>query len=169
MDKRYGAMTQHAVFAFEKVEELELDGLVGRRELRAILHSSAPKAPERAVDDFIDVDIGRQVLFEVRGGRVVHTLPISTGNGLSYSSTSGLAIAHTPRGTFQIERKIAGWRVGYLGAMYYPSYFSGGYAIHGSLSVPPYPASHGCIRIPMHSTVGFFERNPVGTEVFVHD
>jgi len=28
-------------------------------------------------------------------------------------------------------------------------YFTGGYAIHGTPSVPPYPASHGCVRIPM--------------------
>ena len=28
-------------------------------------------------------------------------------------------------------------------------YFTGGYAIHGNPSVPPYPASHGCVRVPM--------------------
>jgi lipoprotein-anchoring transpeptidase ErfK/SrfK len=51
--------------------------------------------------------------------------------------------------------------------MYYPSYFSGGYAIHGSPSVPAGPVSHGCVRIPMSAAIGFFQRNPVGTPVTV--
>ena len=29
-------------------------------------------------------------------------------------------------------------------------YFNGGIAVHGSGSVPATPASHGCVRIPMH-------------------
>jgi peptidoglycan hydrolase-like protein with peptidoglycan-binding domain len=169
IDGRFGPMTQQAVYAFEKVEGLERDGAVDRSQMRLILRASPPAAPQRALDEFVDVDVGRQVLLEVREGQVVHTLPISTGNGQYYYSTSGPAIARTPRGDFQIHSKIEGWRIGYLGAMYYPSYFYNGYAIHGSSSVPPYPASHGCIRIPMHSAVGFFERNPIETLVFVHD
>jgi lipoprotein-anchoring transpeptidase ErfK/SrfK len=51
--------------------------------------------------------------------------------------------------------------------MYYPSYFSGGYAIHGAAFVPAAPVSHGCIRIPMGAAIGFYQRNPVGTPVFV--
>jgi peptidoglycan hydrolase-like protein with peptidoglycan-binding domain len=169
VDGSYGSMTQHAVYAFEKVEGLELDGVVSRNQMRRILRASPPKVPQRGLVAFVDTDVGRQVLLEVREGQVVHTMSISTGNGQYYDSTSGPAIARTPRGSFQIHSKIEGWRIGYLGAMYYPSYFYDGYAIHGSSSVPPYPASHGCIRIPMHSAVGFFERNPIGTPVFVHD
>ena len=29
-------------------------------------------------------------------------------------------------------------------------YFNGGIAVHGASSVPNSPASHGCVRIPMH-------------------
>jgi lipoprotein-anchoring transpeptidase ErfK/SrfK len=115
------------------------------------------------------VDITRQVLFEVRGGEVIHTLPVSTANGATYESRSGLATAYTPRGRFSIYSKTPGWRTSYLGSLYNPSYFYGGYAIHGSASVPPYPASHGCVRIPMHSADDFFARNGIGTEVLVHD
>jgi lipoprotein-anchoring transpeptidase ErfK/SrfK len=32
--------------------------------------------------------------------------------------------------------------------MLHSNYFIRGYAIHGYPSVPNYPASHGCIRIP---------------------
>lgn len=169
VDGAFGTQTQHAVLAFEKVNGFQPDGIAQPREVAAILERRPPAAPGRAPEKYVDVDIRRQVLFEIEHGVVTHTLPISTGNGAYYQSTSGAAVAHTPRGTFTIYSKIAGWRVGYLGAMYYPSYFSNGYAVHGSESVPPYPASHGCVRIPMHSTIGFFERNPIGTPVYVHD
>ena len=33
--------------------------------------------------------------------------------------------------------------------MWNPYYFNGGIAVHGLQSVPSYPASHGCARIPM--------------------
>ncbi|MFP5299042.1 MAG: L,D-transpeptidase family protein, partial [Actinomycetota bacterium] len=60
-------------------------------------------------------------------------------------------------------------RVSRLGTLYDPSYFVGGYAFHGSPSVPTYPASHGCIRLPMYLSRPFFDRNPVGRYVFIHD
>ena len=169
VDGRFGTQTLHAIYAFQKVNGLEPGEVVNRPLLRLILKAAPPVIHPRVQERYVDVDIGRQVLFEVVGGKVATTLPVSTGNGDFYSSSAGLAVAHTPRGTFQIERKIAGWHVGYLGAMYYPSYFTNGYAIHGSESVPSYPASHGCVRIPIHSTVGFYERNPIGTPVYVHD
>ena len=54
-----------------------------------------------------------------------------------------------PRGDFSLYKHYDGWRISYLGGLYRPWYFSGGYAIHGSASVPPVPASHGCVRIPI--------------------
>ena len=33
--------------------------------------------------------------------------------------------------------------------MYRPRYFNGGIAVHGYGSVPPYPASHGCVRVSL--------------------
>ena len=169
VDGQFGSATQHAVIAFEKVNSLSLDGTIDRREMKLILEAPVPSPDPLSAGSYVEVDIGDQVLFEVRDGRVVQTLPVSTGNGAYYTSANGTAVASTPRGSFTIFSKIAGWHVGYLGAMYYPSYFSGGYAIHGSSSVPSYPASHGCVRIPLHSSVGFFERNPIGTPVHVHD
>jgi lipoprotein-anchoring transpeptidase ErfK/SrfK len=73
----------------------------------------------------------------------------------------------TPTGRFTIYAKIAGWHESYLGWMYYPSYFEGGYAIHGDTYVPPFPVSHGCIRMPDWLAVGFWSRNHIGTPVIV--
>jgi lipoprotein-anchoring transpeptidase ErfK/SrfK len=77
--------------------------------------------------------------------------------------------AHTPRGRFKVFRKVAGWRLSSLGLLYYPNYIYNGIAIHGSLAMAAYPASHGCIRIPMFASKELSELTPVGTEVIVYD
>ncbi|HUR48214.1 MAG TPA: L,D-transpeptidase, partial [Acidimicrobiales bacterium] len=77
------------------------------------------------------------------------------------------ATAVTPGGSFKITRRIPGWRTSRLGQLYNPLYFNGGIAIHGAPSVPAYPASHGCVRIPMHSARWFPDTVPNGTPVYV--
>jgi lipoprotein-anchoring transpeptidase ErfK/SrfK len=47
-------------------------------------------------------------------------------------------------------------------------YFTGGYAVHGNPSVPPYPASHGCVRVPMWIADWMFETNDYGETVYVY-
>jgi lipoprotein-anchoring transpeptidase ErfK/SrfK len=56
----------------------------------------------------------------------------------------------TPPGLFRFERRIKGWRTSKLGKLYNPVYFNEGIAVHGEPSVPNVPASHGCVRLPMH-------------------
>jgi peptidoglycan/xylan/chitin deacetylase (PgdA/CDA1 family)/lipoprotein-anchoring transpeptidase ErfK/SrfK len=168
-DSSFGYETQQAVYAFEKVKGLTRDGVVTPQQMAKIAVSTRPVVPKRGPDSFVDIDISRQVLFEVKDRRVTHTLPISSGNEEYYTVDGKTYKAHTPRGSFQIERKIEGVRVSRLGKLYDPSYFVGGFAIHGSESVPVYPASHGCVRIPMYVRKAFFRRTPVGKEVFVHD
>jgi hypothetical protein len=56
----------------------------------------------------------------------------------------------TPGGVFEYFRRVEGIRNGALGSMWNPVYFNYGIAIHGAINVPLAPASHGCIRIPMH-------------------
>jgi lipoprotein-anchoring transpeptidase ErfK/SrfK len=50
--------------------------------------------------------------------------------------------------------------------MPYAMFFRGGYAMHQGY-VPPFAASHGCIRLPGQMAVRFFENAPVGTPVKV--
>jgi lipoprotein-anchoring transpeptidase ErfK/SrfK len=102
-------------------------------------------------------------------GTVVRILPVSTGNEKRYFDQGQWQIAHTPRGSFKIKWKINGVRHAPLGDLYYPNYFYGGVAIHGSPSVPPSPASHGCVRIPRYADRAFSSRVPIGMEVFVYD
>ena len=124
--------------------------------------------PLRNPASYVYVDLSQQRLVEVHHQTVTGVLRVSTGGGYRYTSSDGVTrSAVTPVGPFVIYRKAPGWHRSYLGSMYYPSYFSGGYAIHGAASVPATPVSHGCIRIPMAAAIGFYQRNPVGTPVFV--
>lgn len=52
--------------------------------------------------------------------------------------------------------------------MPYAMFFRGGYAMHQGY-VPPYAASHGCIRIPREMAQTFFDNAPVGTPVIVKE
>jgi lipoprotein-anchoring transpeptidase ErfK/SrfK len=79
--------------------------------------------------------------------------------------------AITPVGTFRINRERPdGWWVGDLGQIYRPKYFIGGVAIHGSLSVPAHPASHGCVRVSVAAMDMIWEQEilPRGTTVVVY-
>lgn len=142
----FGARTRHAVFAFQKHYELETTG-VFTTEMWSLL-GDTPQLPLRSEADRVEVDLAKQVLYLVEDHRVRLVLPVSSGNGQTFINYSGRAVpARTPEGKFTFQRVINGLRVSYLGALYNPFYFYGGYAIHGSPSVPNYPASHGCIRV----------------------
>jgi lipoprotein-anchoring transpeptidase ErfK/SrfK len=51
--------------------------------------------------------------------------------------------------------------------LWYPLYFLRGFAIHGYPSVPAYPASHGCVRVPMWIAPRIFDQHTFGTKVSV--
>jgi lipoprotein-anchoring transpeptidase ErfK/SrfK len=128
-----------------------------------------PQAPRETGYAHVEINLSRQQLFVVDGsGRVVKTLPVSSGNGKWFTSEGRTRRAITPTGRFTVFRKIAGWRKSPLGMLYYPSYISQGVAIHGSRSVPSMPASHGCIRIPMSAAEEFSDMTPIGTVVLVY-
>ncbi len=116
----------------------------------------------------IDINVTEQVLSEVVDGQVVSAHHISTGSGEGYWYDGEWWVAETPRGWFQIYAKDAGWQEGSLGWMYSPMYFVGGFAIHGSNSVPDYPASHGCVRVPMWVAPHLYASIPYGERVYVY-
>jgi lipoprotein-anchoring transpeptidase ErfK/SrfK len=99
------------------------------------------------------------VLYIVRGSRVTLIVPVST---------AGIAGRFTPTGRFAIYRKVLGFDPSPLGTLFDPMYFTDGYAIHGNPSVPPYPASHGCVRVPMWLAPYLYATNPYGETVYVY-
>jgi lipoprotein-anchoring transpeptidase ErfK/SrfK len=52
--------------------------------------------------------------------------------------------------------------------MFYSSFFIGAFAIHGYPPVPPYRASHGCVRTPMWIARALFAANDYGETVYIH-
>ena len=99
------------------------------------------------------------MLYVVRGGQVTLIVPVST---------AGIPGHFTPEGRFAIYRKVVGFDPSPLGTLYDPMYFTGGYAVHGNPSVPPYPASHGCVRVPMWIAGYLFSTNSYGETVYVY-
>ncbi len=51
--------------------------------------------------------------------------------------------------------------------MWNPVYFNYGIAVHGAINVPLAPASHGCVRIPMHIADDFQDLVANGDRVLV--
>jgi hypothetical protein len=161
--------SRQALVAFQKVEGREPKGRLTYEELQAIRDARRPEPLEDGYPH-VEVDIARQVLFVVgEDGTVERILPVSTGNNKHFTEKGFSSRAYTPRGRFAVERKVPGWRESVLGLLYYPNYILGGIAIHGSPSMPPYPDSHGCIRIPMFAAKSFSELAPTGTSVLVHE
>jgi lipoprotein-anchoring transpeptidase ErfK/SrfK len=164
------ASTRHAINAFQKVQGLKRTGRLSDHDIDTLREAGRPTARFITGAAHIEVDINRQVLFLTDdAGVIVHILPVSTGNDKRYFDQGKWQIAHTPRGRFRIERKLRGVRKAPLGSLYNPNYFYSGTAIHGSGSVPTYPASHGCVRIPRFADKAFSDMAPIGMEVFVYD
>jgi N-acetylmuramoyl-L-alanine amidase len=148
-----------AIYAFQKVHGLPRTGVADARVWQTLGSASTPLPRYSSPGDHLEVNKGRQVLYVVRRARVVLIVPIST---------AGVPGTYTPVGRFVIYRKVVGFDPSPLGTLYDPLYFTGGYAIHGNPSVPPYPASHGCVRVPMWVAPHLYATNPYGETVYVY-
>jgi N-acetylmuramoyl-L-alanine amidase len=147
----YGDDVVEAVYAFQKVEELPRTGTVTPALWASLLRARVPRA--RYPGNHIEVDKTRQVLFVVRGGKVALIVAVSTG-----------ATGNTPLGLWHVYRKVTGFDW----VLYYPNYFLRGFAVHGYPDVPPYPASHGCVRIPMWVATRVYSEIALGTAIYVY-
>ena len=168
IDGEAGGGTASALMAFQKVQGIAADGAIGEQTLAAL---AAPKKPSLRGGPAtrIEVDLTKQVLFYVEGGALTRILPVSSGSGSTYTTASGgTARSLTPVGSYAVQRKISGVREAPLGSLYDPMYFYQGWAIHGSNSVPAYPASHGCIRVTRADALWLFPRVPVGFPLVIY-
>jgi hypothetical protein len=168
IDGRLDDGTRAALIAFQKWEGREITGKLTSAELEAIRNGTGPK-PRDTGYEHVEVDVDRQVLMLVKDDDSVRVLPVSTGSDKEFMDEGQMSIAYTPRGRFVVYDKTYGWEDGQLGSVYYANYISGGVAIHGYLSVPNQPASHGCIRIPMFAAKEVSDLLPKGTIVLVYD
>jgi hypothetical protein len=152
VDGYYGPDDVDAVIAFQKLHGLLRTGRVDARFWRELQQAHVPRA--RYPGDHVEVSKWRQVLLLVRDGKVALTVPVSTG-----------ATGNTPLGLWHVYSKVPGYNAK---EMYYSSFFVGGFAIHGYHSVPPYPASHGCVRIPLWVATRVYSLIDYGTTVYIY-
>jgi hypothetical protein len=179
VDGQFGQDTVEAVWAFKEVQGLGLTknpDNIGQSMENRLAHPFAPKPlTSHHAKNRIDVNLGGGYLVLYRHGQVRLISHISSGGHYLYpcpgdqGGTCGPAI--TPTGNYRALSFLPGNVKVPLGAMFNPVFFIGrAYAIHGDGSVPLYPASHGCVRIP-NDTADFFHTlfKVPGTLIFIRN
>ncbi|WP_156045962.1 L,D-transpeptidase family protein [Herbidospora cretacea] len=167
-DGRYGETTRYAVWAFQKVNGLRMTNRIDRETMWALRHPRRVKPLVRPrATDRVEIDVRRQLLTVWRDGKPDLTTHISTGANRSYCDNGHCGFARTPVGDFRAGTRAPGWTTSPLGTMFNSIYFNGGIAMHGSSEVPKYPASHGCIRIPIHTSKIIYAMVQSGEPVYV--
>ncbi|HZW43871.1 MAG TPA: L,D-transpeptidase family protein [Dermatophilaceae bacterium] len=179
VDGAFGDNTKHAVITFQKDHGLSRDGVVGP-QTRAVLRiagSVVMPAGCRSVDK-VCVSLHKQVMY-LRLSSGIRAVDTSSENGQYYTTTMGRrALAVTPTGHAVVCRQLLGLDRSTSvknGILYDPSYLNygsrcSGIAFHGEPginSVPPYPVSHGCMRVIMSNSRLVHDNLRVGSPVSV--
>jgi peptidoglycan hydrolase-like protein with peptidoglycan-binding domain len=152
----YDARTARAVLAFRKVAGMARTTSASSGVMRALARGAGHFEIERPDHGrHIEADLSRQVIALIEGGRVRRIYPVS----------SGAPGTPTVRGSFRVYLKTPGTNAK---GMVHAAYFVGAYATHGYASVPPYAASHGCLRVPIPDALRLFRWIRVGTRVDVY-
>lgn len=197
VDGIYGSLTTQAVWAFEKLVMRTPRGEATGRitpEAWQVLGNELIIAPRRSTNgqtDHTEVYLTEQVLIVFHKDVPALISHISSGEldddgtPATYCETATYdtdaqgreleepvtkevcAEAKTPGGVFTYKRQVQGKRVSPLGGMWDPVYFNYGIAVHGAENVPLEPASHGCVRIPMHISEYFQDVISLGDRILV--
>jgi hypothetical protein len=152
----FDARTARAVLAFRKVTGMARTSSASSDVMRALARGRGRFAIRFPTHGrHIEADLSRQVIALVEGGRVRRIYPVS----------SGAPSTPTVLGSFKVYSKTPGTNAK---GMVHSAYFIRGYATHGYVSVPVYPASHGCLRVPIPDALSLFKWIRIGTPVDVY-
>ncbi len=165
----FGDSTQQAVYAIQKAAGITRDGVVGPITEGALARGVLPH-PRSTSGYVVEVDLEDDLLMFVTNGKLDYVLNTSTGGGYTYTDDGVTAVANTPVGQFQVYRQVDGMVIDSLGQLWRPKFFDDGFAIHGDSYVPPYPVSHGCVRVSDEAIDWIWANNllPIGTAVWVY-
>jgi len=169
VDGQYGADLEEAVWAFKEVQGLKMNAytnsVITYAFRKALVDPKAPKVlvPKGAANR-VEINQNIQVLVLYKKNKPVLILHVSTGGGYSFCDPGGGCgnVAITPNGNYTAYGFNSGWLQVPLGTMYNPVWFTPGFAIHGDIPVPWYPASHGCVRIWMDAATWFYKDLTIG-------
>jgi hypothetical protein len=152
----YDGRTARAVLAFRKVSGLSRTSSADRSVMRRLVRGGGRfKVRYPNHGKHIEADLSRQVIALIRGRKVERIYPTSSGS----------PVTPTVRGNFRFYMAQPGYNAK---EMYFSKYFVGGYAIHGYKSVPVYPASHGCLRVPIPDAVSIYGWIALGDRMDVY-
>jgi hypothetical protein len=154
-----GPQTQTAVLAFQKWEGLTRDGVLGPQTMARLQTATRPQPITRGgPGKRAEVLLGRQVVLAINNNQVVRVIPVSTGK----PSTP------TPAGNFKVYAKFAKWwSTPFQEWLLWAVPFNGGVAFHYFPDVPPYAASHGCVRQMATTAKWLYDFSYVGMPVKV--
>ena len=148
--------TARAVLAFRKTNGMSRNGFASARVFSLVLQRrGAFKLRHPKAGRHVEFDWSRQVLVLANKGKPWRV----------YHSSSGTAATPTVFGRFRFYSKTPGTNAK---GMVHSNYFIRGYAIHGFASVPNYPASHGCLRVPIPNALQIFNSMKMGEQIFVY-
>jgi peptidoglycan hydrolase-like protein with peptidoglycan-binding domain len=168
VDGQFSQDTQYAVVAAQKYYNLPRTGRIDSALQLALSGFKYAPAEPTSEPDRVEIDLDKQVLTVFQNWQPILITTTSTGSGEYFcGGADGCQYAITPTGHFHFYALYMGWKQGKLGQMWNPYFFNGGIAVHGLQSVPAYPASHGCSRIPMFIADYFYTLVHQGESVFV--
>jgi hypothetical protein len=149
--------TERAVLAFRKTSGLSRTSRADRAFFIRMSHGGGRFHVRYPRDGkHVEADLSHQVLAEIEPGAHVHQI---------FAMSSGKPSTPTVVGRFRVYTKGSGTN---SKGMVDSNYFIAGYAIHGYAEVPPYAASHGCLRIPIPNAAAVFAWIHVGDPVDVY-
>ena len=140
----YDGGTANAVMAWRKMAGLSRTYVASSDVFSGLLAGKGQFKVRHPGDGrHVEARISKQVFALIEGGKVQQI----------YHTSTGAPATPTIRGKFRVYLKTPGTNAK---GMYMSSYFIRGYAIHGYPSVPVFPASHGCVRVPNSEAVSIF-------------
>ena len=147
-----------SIVAFQKAYGLPRTYVFAGVDWRKLDVARLIKARYKSPATHIEIDKTRQILMIVKAGKPYGIIPVSTG-----------ATGNTPVGRFHILRKAPSTST-WLGSaiLWRTMDFYGNFAMHGYPEVPPYPASHGCVREPIWVANWTYVHSWVGETVYIH-
>ena len=193
VDGVYGGNTMMAVWAFQTlVVGMSRDTVVdfvtpvlwdSMRGDVQITPRRQPGSPNHA-----EVYLPEQVMTVFKGTELMLVTHVSSGTGVTWCEEVTIDPGEegnekgtepikegwcgesvTPGGIYYFYNRRVGLRESKLGTMWNPVYFNYGIAVHGAMTVPKEPASHGCVRIPIFISEYFPSLVQYNDRVYVFD
>ena len=156
--KCFDGQMERAVLAYRKVNDYARNSKASKGIVKRVFnkkggyHVRRPGLGNHGIH--VEAPLSKQVIVFAKKGKPTAIFPIA----------SGKASTPTILGTYSFYMKTPGTN---SHGMVDSSYFIRGYAIHGYVDVPDYPASHGCLRTFIADQPRIYNMTEIGMPIYV--